>query len=74
MKLTKDEARLLGNMLADYKYELQTSVHINEFIDPLTVLENKLQLAGCDHRRQGRTTQDSFDDCLKRIIKKHQDG
>jgi hypothetical protein len=49
MRLTKDEARILAEAMAEYKY--------------------KLEMFGDDKRRVGRTSQDNFNDLIKRLAK-----
>jgi len=71
MRLTKDEARILGRALNEYKYNV-----INEFkelkelgvFNKLHDLNIKLIMFGVDERRNGRTSQDSLIDCFKRFV------
>ena len=70
MKLTKDEARILGEVLRDGKYDINKSGLPPTIIDNLVDLENRLLEFGKDERRTGRTSMDSFTDCLKRFAKK----
>ncbi|SFS30569.1 hypothetical protein [Lutibacter maritimus] len=67
MKLTKDEARVLAQAMRIAKYEMNT-LSFNVF-DKFTELEDKLEKFGKDKRRIGRTSQDDFNDCLKRFAK-----
>lgn len=68
MRLTKDEARILSEALRIAKYEMVTLSH-NVF-DKLEALEEKLSEHGKDQRRTGRMSQDDFNDCLRRFVKK----
>jgi hypothetical protein len=72
MRLTKDEARILAEAMEGYKYLLVGS---NNFYKQLGVFEKlhdlqyKLEMFGDDKRRNGRTTQDNFHDCIIRFTK-----
>jgi hypothetical protein len=74
MKLTKDEARILGEALESFKFDI-----VNESIsykqlgiyEELTNLQKRLKLFGDDKRRNGRTSQDSFFDLIVRFCKKN---
>lgn len=68
MKLTKDEARILASALDDAKYELADR-SIPNLYNKLEDLQNRLETAGKDHRRAGRTSMNDFSDCLKRYAK-----
>lgn len=71
MKLTKDEARILGEVLSDGKYDL-VEVGVNDGVyEALTDLEERLMEAGKDRRRYGRTSMNDFSDCLKRLVQTH---
>lgn len=72
MKLSKDEAWILAEALdyaqvsfSDERAEVPTNLHIvmNKLID-------RLEEFSFDARRQGRTSNDTFDDCLTRYIEK----
>lgn len=65
MKLTKDEARILSEAMKIAKHELNTLSF--KVFDKFTELENNLEVFGKDKRRTGRTSQDDFNDCLKRF-------
>ena len=70
MKLTRDEARLLSLALSEYKYDLlDKHRNLTTLSDKLQDLEKRLEDAGKDQRRNGRTTQDDFTDMLKRFAK-----
>lgn len=68
MKLTKDEARILADALKMAKFEYTTLSF--KIFDKLSNLENRLDDFGKDKRRTGRTSQDDFNDCLKRFATK----
>lgn len=70
MKLTKDEARILGAMVREQKFEVNQYKVIPGLMDKLTHLEKRLIAFGEDSRRTGRTSQDSFTDCLERYTNK----
>ena len=73
MNITKDEARILGEALAEAKYELLPSINKEtdlKVITALTKLEERLLEEGKDQRRTGRTSLDDFSDCLKRFVKR----
>ena len=71
MRLTKDEARILGRALNEYKYNV-----VNEFkelkeldvFNKLHDLQFKLEMFGDDKRRYGRTSMDTIIDCFKRFV------
>lgn len=67
MKLTKDEARVLSKAMEIAKYEMNT-LSLNVF-EKFTELESKLEKFGKDKRRTGRTSQDDFNDCIRRFAK-----
>jgi hypothetical protein len=72
MKLTKDEARILGEALESYKFEIANESITYKQIgvyEELTNLEKRLKLFGDDKRRNGRTSQDSFFDLIVRFCK-----
>lgn len=71
MKLTKDEARILGEAMATAKYEIiEKRRHMEGLFEKLIALELRLDNEGKDRRRTGRKSQDDFDDVLKRFAKK----
>jgi hypothetical protein len=71
MRLTKDEARILAEAMAEYKYKVVENPHYKELgvFDKLFDLQYKLEMFGDDKRRNGRTTQDNFHDCIIRFTK-----
>jgi hypothetical protein len=71
MRLTKDEARILAEAMAQYKYKVVENPHYKELgvFDKLFDLQYKLEMFGDDKRRNGRTTQDNFHDCIIRFTK-----
>lgn len=73
MKLSKDEARILAHTLNDSKKSLHDEIafYYKEFdcIDVLTSLQLKLSKFGNDKRREGRTSLNDFNDCLRRYVK-----
>ena len=70
MKLTKDEARILGDMMRDGKFTTNSYQVIPGLMDKLTHLEKRLIAFSEDSRRKGRTSKDTLTDCLKRFVKK----
>lgn len=73
MKLTKDEARILSEILGRAKYEFVHGPYGRENLyDALTKLEYKLDEACKDERRKGRTSMNDFTDCLKRFVAQYQ--
>jgi hypothetical protein len=71
MRLTKDEARILAEAMAEYKYKVVENPHYKELgvFDKLFDLQYKLEMFGDDKRRNGRTSQDNFHDCIIRFTK-----
>ena len=72
MKLTKDEARILGESLEEYKYKVVEGNNSYKELGVFTklhVLQQKLETFGDDKRRNGRTTQDNFHDLIVRFCK-----
>ena len=69
MRLTKDEARILAEAMAEDKYKVVENTHYKELgeFDKLFDLQYKLEMFGDDKRRNGRTTQDNFNDLIKRL-------
>ena len=71
MRLTKDEARILGRALNEYKYnvvnELKELKELNAF-NKLHDLQYKLEMFGDDKRRYGRISMDTIIDCFKRFV------
>lgn len=78
MNISKDEARILGEMLGDHLSEIANhhpqSGNTEErkvIYRSLEVLEKRLKVFGKDERRQGRHTLDDFSDCVKRFTLKY---
>jgi hypothetical protein len=77
MKLSKDESAILAVILSEGKYEFNNSLNQHkkedsvETMRTIETLEKKLQKAGTDYRRLGRTSQNSTTDILKRLKKKY---
>jgi hypothetical protein len=71
MKLTKDEARILGESLEEYKYQVAKNITLKDLgvFSKLLVLQKKLETFGNDKRRNGRTSQDSWFDLIVRFCK-----
>jgi hypothetical protein len=69
MRLTKDEARILAEAMAEYKYKVVENPHYKELgvFDKLFDLQYRLEIFGDDKRRNGRTSQDNFNDLIKRL-------
>jgi hypothetical protein len=71
MRLTKDEARILAEAMEEYKYKLVENPYYKELeaFNKLHDLQYKLEMFGDDKRRNGRTSQDNFNDLIKRLTK-----
>jgi hypothetical protein len=75
MKLTKDESRILSVALYESMHQLNDSMYSQTKDESLyrfkklEALFNKLDSAGEDNRRNGRTSLNSFSDTLKRYTK-----
>jgi hypothetical protein len=74
MKLTKDEARILAGALCDTKYDFVDRIAEDKSdavkkMQPLMLLECRLDAFGKDKRRVGRRSHDGFNDVLKRFCK-----
>jgi hypothetical protein len=71
MRLTKDEARILAEAMGEYKYKVVENPYYKELgvFDKLFDLQYKLEMFGDDKRRNGRTTQDNFNDLILRFTK-----
>jgi len=67
MKLTKDEARILSEAVETFKFECKERKQIPGLFNNLCYLQYKLREFGKDKRRTGRTSLNSFFDCLKRF-------
>jgi len=70
MKLTKDEARILASAMNDFKFRCGEQWHLDGLFDAFENLELKLEEFGKDNRRNGRTSQNDWNDLLKRFIVK----
>jgi hypothetical protein len=71
MRLTKDEARILGEAMDEYKYKVVDSNGSYKELGLFTklhVLQQKLKIFGDNKRRYGRTSQDDLNDCFKRFV------
>ncbi len=71
MRITKDEARILGRALDDYKYNVVNEIkELKELgvFNKLHDLQFKLEVFGDDKRRNGRMTMDTLIDCFKRFV------
>lgn len=77
MKLTKDEAAVLCQALYEQKYELNEKVvdYAKETgissMSAFENLENRLSEFSNDRRRNGRSSQNSFHDILKRFVSRY---
>lgn len=72
MKLTKDEARVLSAAVGDFKFRSTLNDSSPEgLFNKLEDLENRLEKFGKDKRRTGRTSQDDYNDLLKRLSRKN---
>lgn len=74
MELTKDDARILSLALEIAKYD-NTFSYVNGVdrklvISKLNNLQTKLSEEGKDKRRNGRTSEDTFQDCIRRFVKR----
>jgi hypothetical protein len=71
MRLTKDEARILAEAMDEYKYKVVENSYYKELgvFNKLHDLQYKLEMFGDDKRRNGRTSQDNFNDLIKRLTK-----
>jgi len=70
MKITKDEATILGVALNRAKYEIFDMIHDKGVFNAFEELEFKLYVFGDDKRRNGRKSRNDFNDILKRFAKK----
>jgi hypothetical protein len=71
MRLTKDEARILGEAMEEYKYKVVASNGSYKELGlfaKLHQLQLKLEMFGDDKRRYGRTSEDNLYDCFKRFV------
>ena len=71
MRLTKDEARILGEAMEEYKYKVVASNGSYKelgLFNKLHDLQYKLEIFGDDKRRYGRTSEDNLFDCFKRFV------
>jgi len=70
MRLTKDEARILGEAMEEYKYKVvanNSSYKILGLFNKLHDLQHKLEIFGDDKRRYGRTSHDDLNDLFVRF-------
>ena len=77
MKITKDQATIFANLLCNYKYDIVKNSPLSEkwnesILSSLVALENELDNFCKDNRRNGRTSQNTYWDCLKRFSFNHQ--
>jgi hypothetical protein len=72
MKLSKDEARILAEAVRQQKYEMVKDAFKKApaIFKALKQLEDRLEEFGKDKRRQGRTSQNDWSDCLERYSNK----
>jgi hypothetical protein len=72
MNITKDEARILCAALEDSRYELckHTSKGSNNAAHALNKLLIRLKDGHKDNRRNGRTSMNSFINCMDRFVAK----
>lgn len=80
LKISKDEARVLSDLISEYQADYSHTVYPNdskekrlELVNALESLANRLSEYGQDQRRQGRTSQNRYGDCIKRFIKTESD-
>jgi hypothetical protein len=74
MRLTKDEARILGEAMEEYKYKVVASNGSYKELGlfaKLHQLQLKLEIFGDDKRRYGRTSQDDLNDLFVRFAKQN---
>ena len=74
MRLTKDEARILGEAMEEYKYKVvgsNSSYKELGLFNKLHDLQHKLEIFGDDKRRYGRTSQDDLNDLFVRFAKQN---
>ena len=75
MKLTKDEARILARGIDDYMDNVickaATKEEANEMYSAFKRFQDKLWEFSADKRRQGRKSQNDYNDCLRRFVKSH---
>ena len=71
MRITKDEAYILASALEEAKYEMNNAVYSPEIpvYEALTKLQERLAEFGNDGRRNGRKSQNSYYDIIKRYSK-----
>lgn len=71
MKLTKDEARILADLVYEGKHKMARNYYgkyREALFEALNKLEEKLNIAGEDKRRKGRKSMNDFTDCQDRFI------
>ena len=71
MRITKDEAYILASALEEAKYEMNNAVGSSDALifRALTKLQERLAEFGKDERRNGRKSQNSYYDIIKRYSK-----
>ena len=69
MNITKDEARILSYIIDWGKSDFCRKFSYEGLFYQLSELQDKLELSEKDNRRNGRTSQDGFRDCIERFIK-----
>jgi hypothetical protein len=68
MKFNKDEMRFIYALIESQKYDFSNGD--NDIFKVAEILEKKLYSNSHDMRRVGRTSQNSFNDLVKRLINK----
>lgn len=74
MNITKDEARIIGELLKDGKYDIcrdAKKFSSTETMNALEHLEKRLTVFGKDSRRNSRHSNDSWTDCMNRFVNKY---
>lgn len=75
MNITKDEARLLSSCIEAEKYDLclkcTTKEQAEAMMKMLEILIKKLETFSDDKRRHALRSKNSWNDLLRRLIKKH---
>ncbi len=75
LKISKDEARFLAEMVKGSKWESWSSARskeeASEWAKSIAVFEKKLEDHGQDHRRLGRTSNDDWRGLMLRLVYKY---
>jgi len=74
MNITTDEARILSAVLVDGKYNIAKYANKHTSIESMQALEEleiKLRTGSEDMRRNGRKSNNDFNDCMNRFVSKH---